>query len=420
MKPNYKDKCVTVHDNGLFVELAVLLSHHFGKVNYYSPWESAFPKSNSLLVGKGIPGVNRIDNFQTVVEETDLFVFPDVYFADLQLELESKGKRVWGSRKGEELELYRNQSKKYMRKVGVEIGDYYVVTGLVNLRKYLKENENQWVKVSRTRGDMESFHSKNYKLIEPRLDELEHSLGAKKKVMEFIVEESIDDAVEIAYDGYCIDGVFPKKGQWGIEIKDKAYMGVFSNYDDMPEQILDVNEQLSGALRKYRYKNMISPEMRIRMKDKIPLVIDPAMRFGSPPSELQMLMWTNLPDILWHGAEGDCVDPIPAGKYGVELLIHSAWADKNWQAVQFPEELRENVKLRNLTMIDGEYYVVPQSIGLPEIGAVVAVGNTLDEAMEKVKGYAEKVEGYFLDVFPDALDGGQEEIKKLNSIGIRI
>jgi len=50
----------------------------------------------------------------------------------------------------------------------------------------------------------------------------------------------------------------------------------------------------------------------------------------------------------------------------------------------------------------------------------VAVGNTLDEAMEKVKGYAEKVEGYFLDVFPDALDGGQEEIKKLNSIGIRI
>jgi len=90
------------------------------------------------------------------------------------------------------------------------------------------------------------------------------------------------------------------------------------------------------------------------------------------------------------------------------------------KAVQFPEELRENVKLRNLTMIDGEYYVVPQSIGLPEIGAVVAVGNTLDEAMEKVKGYAEKVEGYFLDVFPDALDGGQEEIKKLNSIGIRI
>ena len=118
---------------------------------------------------------------------------------------------------------------------------------------------------------------------------------------------------------------------------------------------------------------------------------------------------------LQEGERGDSPEA-----EGIGVMTAQAVRLELNKAVQFPEELRENVKLRNLTMIDGEYYVVPQSIGLPEIGAVVAVGNTLDEAMEKVKGYAEKVEGYFLDVFPDALDGGQEEIKKLNSIGIRI
>ena len=35
-----------------------------------------------------------------------------------------------------------------------------------------------------------------------------------------IVEEAIDDAVEIGYDGYTIDGKYPQNAMWGIEIKD--------------------------------------------------------------------------------------------------------------------------------------------------------------------------------------------------------
>ena len=58
-------------------------------------------------------------------------------------------------------------------------------------------------------------------------------------------------------------------------------------------------------------------------------------------------------------------------------------------------------------------------MGLPEIGAVVAVGNTLKEAIDKVKGYSEKVEGYYINVFPDSSDSVQEEIERLNSIGIK-
>jgi hypothetical protein len=420
MLQNYKTKCVTVVDNGLFVELAITLSKHFGKVNYYSPWEGPFPKSNQRLVGYGIADVMRIFDVSSVISETDLFVFPDIYHGSLQLELEEKyKKRVWGSRLGEKLELLRHEAKILLKNAGIPIGKYEIVIGLPNLRTYLKSHDNVWVKISLTRGDMESFHSKNYKLIEPRLDELEHSLGAKKLITEFIVEDSIDDAIEIAYDGPCIDGIFPNKTMYGIEVKDKGYVGVVCEYKQLPKQLIEVNKRLIPFLKRAKYRNFISPEMRIRLADRMPFVTDPCCRFGSPPGELQLFSITNLPDILWYGAEGKCIDPEFLGNYGAEMLIHSSWADKNWQAVQFPKHLRENVKLRNLTIINEEYYVVPQNVGLPEIGAIVAVGNTLDEAIGKVQEYSREIEGYYIDLFPDCFDDVHKEIDKLNSIGIK-
>jgi hypothetical protein len=419
MLQSYRDKKVCVYDNGLFVELATTLSKEFGKTYYYSPWESAFPKSNSRLIGKGIPNVERVDDIWKIVDDCDLWVFPDVYAGGLQLKLEKLGKRVWGSRRGEELELYRPDSKEYLNGKGLRIGHYEVVKGLLSLRNYLKEHDDQWIKISLTRGDMESFHSVNYRNIEPRLDELEHSLGAKKDLQEFIVEQGIPEAVEVGYDGYCVDGNFPKKAMCGVEVKDKGYIGVFQDYTDMPQQIQDVNSQVAETLHQYRYRNFFSMEMRIT-RDGIPWVIDPCTRMGSPPGELVQMMYTNLADILWYGAEGRLIDPEPAGKYGVELLIHSSWADKNWQAVEFPSSVRDNVKFRNLTIIDGKYYVVPQAVGLPEIGAVVGVGDTLEEACDVVKKAAKKIEGYYVDVFPEALDEAQEEIKKLKNYGIKL
>jgi uncharacterized protein YlzI (FlbEa/FlbD family) len=154
-------------------------------------------------------------------------------------------------------------------------------------------------------------------------------------------------------------------------------------------------------------------------KDKIPYMIDPCCRAGSPPSELYQNMYTNLADILWFGAEGKIIDPTPAGKYGAEMLIHSAWADKNWQAVNFPEKIRDQVKFRNLTIINGKYYVVPQAVGLPEIAAVVAIGDSVEEVVEEAKELAKQVTGYYIDIFPDCLDEAQHEIDELKKMGIQ-
>ena len=332
---NYKNKSVCVVDNGLFIELAITLTKFFGKVYYYTSWTDGYPKSNRLQVGQGIPNVKRLTDLWEMVDEIDLFVFPDVYEGPLQVHLANLGKRVWGCRNGAELELKRAASKEHCKRMGIDIGPYVQLKGLDALREHLKENDDQYVKIDATRGDMETFHSKNYKLIEPRLDELEHTLGAMKHVKEFIVEAAIRPAVEVGYDGYTIDGKYPTKAFYGIEVKDKGFIGRTKPYSGLPAEVIDVNEKLSGTFREFGYRGFWSSEVRITPDHKAYL-IDPCCRCGSPPNEVYQLMFANLADILWEGAEGVLVEPEFNGKWAAELLLLSAWADKNWQAIEVP------------------------------------------------------------------------------------
>lgn len=414
---SYRNKTVCVVDHGLFVDLASTLAKDFGKVLYWCPWESAFPKSNSVLIGKGLPGVTRIDSIWPSLQEIDLFVFPDVYQGPLQEHLVNLGKRVWGSRTGEDLELDRVASKEHMKRLGIDIGPYKQVHGLDALRDYLREHENQYVKISRTRGDFETFKSKNFNLSEPMLDDLEHRLGAKKKVIDFVVEESIPEAVEVGYDGYTIDGRFPQNAFWGIEIKDQGYIGKAGAYSSLPDRVTDVNSKLASTFKAYQYRGFFSSELRLT-KDGKAYSIDPCARMGSPPGELYQMMFTNLSDILWEGAEGRLVEPDISDKWGAELIIHSQWADQHWQAIEFPKSVAENVKLRNRTVIDGKNYVVPQAVGLPEVGAVVATGSTMEEAIKACCQIAEKLEGHCIDTMPEAFDEAREEIEELKTYGI--
>jgi hypothetical protein len=399
--------------------MAVTLAKYFGKVYYYNPWQNSFPTSNELLIGSGLAGIQKIYDFFDIIHDVDLFVFPDVYCGGIQVHLEELGKRVWGSRKGEELEIYRDKSKEHLKSLGLPVGKYEVVIGMESLRKYLKQHADQFVKINVTRGDTETFYAENYKLIEPKLDQLEHSLGAMKYSKKFIVEENIRDAVETGYDGYTIDGQFPTKGIYGVEIKDKGYIAIVQDYNRFPEEIRGFNDVIADTLSRYHYRNFFSTELRI-VKDKTAYCIDPCTRAGSPPSEIYIDMFKNLPDILWFGAEGRCIDFETDYKFGVELLIHSRFADDNWQAIQFPESIRDNVKLRDLTMINNNYYVIPQGNHVPEIGSVVALGNTLEETVDKLKDIVEQVKSYDLGMFPDVIEEAQKEINRLKDWGINL
>ena len=412
MAKRYSTKCCLIVDYGQFVELAVTLSKDFGRTLYFAPWVGGgCPTSRILRIGQGIEGVERVDEIWPYLDDVDLVVFPDVYEPGLQEFLVSRGKRVWGCRSGAELELDRVRSKEISKTLGIDIAPYKVITGFDALRAHLKKNDDQFVKISVTRGDMETFHSPNYEASEQRLDELEHNLGAKKKVMEFIVEQGIAPAVEVGYDGYTVDGRFPKGALIGVETKCQAYFGRTMRYGELPEKVRSVNEKLSPALKRYGMRGFLSTE--IRCKDDKAYLIDPCMRCGSPPSELYGMLIENLGEILWEGADGIMVEPEYRAKYGAMVLLNSGWAMDNWQHVSFPESIRENVKLHNMTVIDGEYYVIPHLDGRSQIGAVVATGDSADEAIEECKRLAELVEGHEIVKPVDALDEAREQLEKI-------
>lgn len=417
---SHSTETVCVIDNGLFTSLAERLARDFKRVLYYASWEAAYPKMNEAYIGYGLKDVERVESIWPHFDEIDLFVFPDLFYGPMQVWLESHGKRVWGSRNGEELEIYREVCKEQMAKAGLPVGPYEVVKGIDKLRAYLKAHENVWVKVDQWRGTFESFKSSNYRNVEPKLQEIEYQLGPLKNIIDFVVDDDLPDKIEVGIDAYCIDGQWPSKTLVGIEVKDLGYVGEFVKWDDIPEPIRRFNASMAPVFRRYGYRNFFSTEIRIG-KDHEPYMIDACCRCGAPPNELYQEFYSNLPDIISAGADGELVDPEPKGKFGVEVIMQSQWAnERNWQPLDIPEKIREHVKLRFGAKIGDRHYVVPQWIGLKEIGAIVAWGDTLEAALEMSKSIADQVDGYAVSIPDGAMEEAQEEMQKSAEMGLHI
>jgi hypothetical protein len=417
MDKKYSTKSVLVYDFGTYVSMAERLAKDFGKVRYFSPWQADFPQRKMASIGSGLEGVERVNNFWDYIEDSDCFIFPDICCGDIQVHLESLGKRIWGSRKGEELEMDRVGVKELMKGLKLPVGKYEVVKGIDDLRKYLQNNEDVFIKQNVYRGDFESFYSPNYKFVELKLNEIEYILGAQKNEVEFICEENLKDRVELGYDGFSVDGKFPSKTIFGLEIKDAAYCSVFVDALKLPKQITEFNTKISDILNVYGYRNFFSTETRVG-KDKVGYTVDITPRNGRPPSELMQLEYSNFSEIIWEGSGGNLIDPIPTGKYAVEVMLKCNGEGLNWLPVTFPSKYKDNIKLANTMVVDGKHYIVPQHIELSEIGAVVTTGKTLDEAMDKVQEIADEVKSYYIEVPKQSLDKAKEEIAKLKSFGI--
>lgn len=448
MESNFRDKRVLVADNGLFCHMAIKLAESFGHVDYWTPYVNAFPKSNSTLPGDGLEGIHRVLDFWSAKEQADLICFVDVMFADMQVECERQGKRVYGARYGELLELDRWSFKKILVGLDMPVAETHLIRGMDTLRDFLREKDGKWwIKTSRYRGDFETFSSDNYDQVEPKLNEVESQLGRKARVYPFIVEKDIPAILEVGYDGDFV-GRFPTDEEWaifGIERKDLGFAGTAKRYGELPAALRWVNEKIAPIMAERRYAGLFSSEVRCQAADErdttppkpfrnCPMIwhlgqtvpgenlfaffTDPCCRAASPPSELYVEWITNWAGKMWHGAEGIYVPSEPAATYGMEVMVHSSWADKGWQPVKFPEDIRQWVKLRNHCKIQGVDCAVPQCYGLPEIGAVVGYDDDLLEAIKLTLGRCEKVEGYYLQCMTDAIGKTIKEIGEAQDKGV--
>ena len=406
---NFKDHTVLVYDSsGLFVSLAEVLARSFGEVGYFRPWQDGFSDGRELLVGSGLEGVERVKYFWPTVEQWDLFVFPDCWDGDTQEYLRSIGKRVWGAGLGSDLELSRWKTRQRYPELGLPVNPATQVLGIENLRAYLKENENKYVKVSTFRGIGETWHHKNYAQSKGQIDELQAKHGPLADILGFIVEDEIPDAREVGYDGYSISGRYPAVAVIGVEEKDKAYFGRSIAYEDLPPTVRKVNDALAPALAEHGYRQFLSTE--IREKDGTGNLIDITARHASPGGEVYVEMFVNLPEILWFGAENKLVDAQIDEGYGAQIILCSEWAEEHFEAVQFPAELRPYVKLYNHCVVNGIDYTIPQLARMKQVGSVVALGKTPQAAVELCKERAEQISGYDLEAEADALDEAMAEM----------
>lgn len=421
-----KEKIALVVDCGLYVSFAVRLSKDFKKVYYFSPWNSGgFAIKERSQPGEGYDEIERINWMfkysdkpgEYSFDKIDIFIFPFIYFSDLQDHLVHLGKRVWGARYGDEIELNRWSSKAILRDAHLAVGPATKVKGTERLREHLKSHKNKFIKISHWRGLIDTFHHDNYKLSEPILDYIDNELGAYKTEMDFIIEDPIQCDVESGIDTYIIDGQIPDKVMIGVETKDAGFVGKVFDYEKLPKVLKMSTTNLAKYFKKNNFRGFYSDEQRI--KGNTPYPIDFTPRIPLPPGELYDCMIENLSEIIWYGAEGILVQPKWKYKWGAVVIIHSEWAEKHDQPIYFPEEIKEYVKLRNSSKIKGTYYVIPQEAELKEIGGVVGVGNTQEEAIEMCKTNCEQVKGYGLVLKSDALDVSSEELEKVEQLGIK-
>lgn len=420
-----RDKAALVIDHGLFVSLAERLGRDME--TYYAPiWSSGFPTYHVADVGKELPGVNHVEDVWKLLgkfqqnKDDLIIVFPDIMDGGWQEYLRAEGWKVWGSGRGDELEIYRIFFKEVLNLVGLPVVPYKAIRGIGKLRDYLKEHDHKFIKTScKLRGIMETWKHTTYWQSEARLDELEHRLGMKKREMDFVVEDEIPTEFELGPDTYCIRGKYPKLALNALEKKDVAYAGIVQRSHSLPQAAQDVFKAFSPVLAKYGFVNFFSAEIRIA-KDGTPYFIDPTGRQPSPGGESEHEIYDNLPEIIIAGADGELVEPKISSPVAVQAIIYSDRADEEWQGVGFPEDIRPWVKLFYHRRKDGHDFVMPQTTKLNEVGSVVALGKTLEEASDLCKKRAEQITGDQIHVKVEEIGGVIDEFESLAKQGVDI
>lgn len=419
MKPVEKVTACIV-DHGRYLGLAVELAKSFKRVLYYNAAAvDAFPTINKWTVADGFPGVEVIvppDDHWDYKGEIDLYVFPDIYHGGEQLELESQGKAVWGSRHGDRLEILRGQFLKTLATVGLEVPTYKVIHGLTALREELRNREDVYIKISRYRGTMETFHWRDWEHDEVWLDEKAVELGPQKDEIIFYVFDAIDTEIEVGLDTFSVDGYYPDNMLVGYEWKDKGYFGAVTPRAQIPEPLAFVAFTFQKELASNRYRNFISSEVRIKGDEFY--FIDPTRRMPCPGGSSQLKLYGNLPEIILAGAQGELVQPEMTAQFACECVLTTAGGKDAWKTVRFPSSMEDSFVGQECCMVDGKVCWAPMSESHgEELGWLVNKANTpkdcihgmLDKVKELPDGVTAATES-LIDLLKEIESGKDEGI----------
>lgn len=375
---------VCVVDYGKFIELTRAFAGKCRKVYYHSPMDREFQDINDCAKGDGIDGVERLDSFldPEILKEIDLFVFPDIGFDGTQRHLRELGKAVWGALGAGDLELYRTRFINFLKQSGLPLVPSEKVVGLVDLWEHLKTVEDKWIKVNRYRACLETYHHRDFDHSVRKLEEWAVRFGGLKDRIVFVVQDTIDCDVEIGYDGWTVDGRFPEQSFQGYELKNELYLGSLLAYDDLPEEVRQVNDALAPVLADFGSRSFLATEIRI--KDKVPYFIDLTARMAGLTQDPLPELCTNLADVIWNGANGNLIWPEYEHNFVAVATLHCSDHVRNqWFTLRVPEKVRRWTKLYHYCEADGLYHFIPSvPLECDEAGVIIGAGNSIKEAID--------------------------------------
>ena len=408
------DVVACVVDHGLFLPVALKLAEQYKHVYWWSPWDDAFPKVQSGLIGDGFENMSRVPDIWRIKKKCDLFVFPDVGFSGLQRELASQGFPVWGHHGADELETQRGLFLEQIQELGMLVPKYEVIVGMTALREHLKDKEDKWIKISKWRGDWETLHWRDWDHDESMLDYYAFRFGPSKELIRFYVFDPIETDIEDGLDTFNIRGRFPQTVMHGLECKDRSYLCSVQRMEEIDERVRMVPEKIGPVLAEYGYQGFFSFEVRI--KDDQSYFTDPTCRAASPPHQVMTNMMKNMPEVIWQGAQGNLVEPEFEEEFGVQALLKVERGCEEWTALDIPKKIRQQVKPSFACEIGGKLCFPPSPLE-HTIGWLVAEGSSLEGAIDDLKEFRDQLpDGVTCDV--DSLANLLKEAETAKEEGI--
>lgn len=410
--------CICDSLGGSYLSVALKLAGSFKQVYYYSVNQSPFPNITLSAPGTGYESIIHIQDFWSAAAENkfDIVMFTDIYFEGWADAVNKLGIKTIGGSKSGLVEMDKNLFMELQERLHMDIPPYTKIAGTKALKNFLSKKKNQFVKLTRWRGQMETFFWKNASHSQSILDQLTHDLGPLAEDIEYQVQPQIDAVAEIGSDTFSVNGLYPdhERSLWGCEIKDSMYVG---KVGEILPQLKQVLESFAPVLKSFGHKGPVSTEVRQTKTNSF--FTDPTLRCPAPPTNCWLTIIENLPELLVGLSNSTIVAPVFKYKYVVELILKSNYTNDNYLQVDYPTEYKDNLFFKGSFIRDNKTYIIPFGkvcFPLEEFGSVVVGSNILEEAISKAIDIASQVEGYDVRFDGQALDKAKEAIDNLNQV----
>jgi hypothetical protein len=401
-----------VLDWGYFPELAKSLGGKdgYGTTIYGTAWHNYNPTPDKAYMGKDVPGLIWVEEYEDYIDSSDIFVMFDVGAYSTQRRLRRQGKKVFGAGESEIIEMDRLRFKEILAEAGLAQPPYIPLYGIEELRKHLKANDDLWIKIdSKWRGIKETWYHEDWLTSETTIDELAHTLGFIRNQFRFIAEECWP-GIETGCDFFVSSGKYLPIGTYGFEEKNEGYICKAVPLDQMPKAVKKINDGMAPFYERWNTCGMASTEARILSealhgyKVGESYFLDATQRAGSPPAEIISALYTNFPHIVRACANGEMITPAPRAKYAAQVILKSGMAMCESTPVSVEKGFEDRIKFRRQCVVGGQTFIIPMH-GDEIIGAAVGWGDTQEQAQDMALEAADNVkckELYFnANVFED-------------------